>query len=337
MPPVRFITKYGCFLSTLLWVSVNIFSSGQLKEAVPVPLPLNNTELERCLNNSQMLTVFIKSKIDNFDKRNFIRESWGSNLRCVFFLLGYSPNETINQLAQTEMALNQDILQIPIIDEYSHLTEKGLFLLKMLASRILDRESVFLYGDDDILIQTEYLIDIFSPTLLSYLSPLPLIIGYVWVDPTVERSGKNAVSPEEYKFDRYPSFCGGLAYFMTKSAVLNIVKSYSDGQDYLWLDDVFITGILAKKAGVHLIDWKHLYSHEMNYKAYNASVRYKEGQGEQTLEEYLIYGPSSIARLYSTWHWIQEMNKINYRKRRRKHLHERQKLLYRVSKYSQLS
>ena len=52
------------------------------------------------------------------------RESWGANLRCVFFLLGNSPNETINQLAQTEMALNQDILQIPIIDEYSHLTEK---------------------------------------------------------------------------------------------------------------------------------------------------------------------------------------------------------------------
>ena len=45
---------------------------------------------------------------------------------------------------------------------------------------------------------------------------------------------------------------------MTKSAVINIVKSYSDGEDYLWLDDVFITGILSKKAGVHLIDWKVL-------------------------------------------------------------------------------
>ena len=56
--------------------------------------------------------------------------------------------------------------------------------------------------------------------------------------------------------ERFPSFCGGLAYFMTKSAVINIVKSYSEGQDYLWLDDVFITGILSKKAGVHLIDWK---------------------------------------------------------------------------------
>ena len=52
------------------------------------------------------------------------RESWGSKLKCVFFLLGYSPNQTINQLAQTEKTLNNDILQIPIIDEYNHLTEK---------------------------------------------------------------------------------------------------------------------------------------------------------------------------------------------------------------------
>ena len=58
------------------------------------------------------------------------------------------------------------------------------------------------------------------------------------------------------RYDRYPSFCGGLAYFMTKSAISNIAKSYSEGKDYLWLDDVFITGILSKKAGVHLIDWK---------------------------------------------------------------------------------
>ena len=58
------------------------------------------------------------------------------------------------------------------------------------------------------------------------------------------------------RYDRFPPFCGGLGYFLTKSAVVNIVMSYSEGKDYLWLDDVFITGILAKKAGVHLIDWK---------------------------------------------------------------------------------
>ena len=58
------------------------------------------------------------------------------------------------------------------------------------------------------------------------------------------------------RYDRFPDFCGGLAYFITKAAVVNIVKSYSEGNDYLWLDDVFITGILSKKAGVHLIDWK---------------------------------------------------------------------------------
>ena len=71
MPPTRFITKYGFFLSTLLWMSVNIFIPGQLKEGLEQPL--NNTELEYCLYDSDILTIFIKSKIDNFNKRDFIR------------------------------------------------------------------------------------------------------------------------------------------------------------------------------------------------------------------------------------------------------------------------
>ena len=71
MPPIRFITKYGCFLSTLLWISVNIFLPGQLENGVK--LSVNNTELEQCLYYSEILTIFIKSKIDNFNKRNFIR------------------------------------------------------------------------------------------------------------------------------------------------------------------------------------------------------------------------------------------------------------------------
>ena len=64
-----------------------------------------------------------------------------------------------------------------------------------------------------------------------------------------------------YRYDRYPPFCGGLAYFITITAVNKILKSYSEERDYLWLDDVLITGILSKKSGVQLIDLKVLLHH----------------------------------------------------------------------------
>ena len=46
---------------------------------------------------------------------------------------------------------------------------EGLFLLQMLASRIPGRESVFLYGDDDIFVDTEYLMDVSWRQLLKIL------------------------------------------------------------------------------------------------------------------------------------------------------------------------
>ena len=65
--------------------------------------------------------------------------------------------------------------------------------------------------------------------------------GNVWFEPGVERSGKNAVSFESYPKDFFPSFCGGLAYFMTMLAVRKLVE-HIKGSDFLWLDDVYITG-----------------------------------------------------------------------------------------------
>ena len=76
----------------------------------------------------------------------------------------------------------------------------------------------------------------------------------------------SSISPKSLlcRYERYPSFCGGLAYFITKSALTKILRKYSQGNDYLWLDDVFITGILSHKAGVHLIDVKVWRYHEVN-------------------------------------------------------------------------
>ena len=55
--------------------------------------------------------------------------------------------------------------------------------------------------------------------------------------------------------DNFPSFCGGLAYILTVPAIRKLVSASQSTKfsDFLWLDDVFITGILAIKARVPLI------------------------------------------------------------------------------------
>ena len=59
-----------------------------------------------------------------------------------------------------------------------------------------------------------------------------------------------------FSANNFPSFCAGLAYLLTKSAIQRLVYEYEEGRDFLWLDDVFISGVLARKAGVKLLDIK---------------------------------------------------------------------------------
>ena len=52
------------------------------------------------------------------------RETWGSNVTCLFFLLGHSPNKSVSERAQTEMVTHDDVVQTTVIDHYFHLTQK---------------------------------------------------------------------------------------------------------------------------------------------------------------------------------------------------------------------
>ena len=133
---------------------------------------------------------------------------------------------------------------------------------------------VLLYADDDILVSTGYLHQVFTSPMISHLSPLPLILGSVYNTPTVMRTGKNAVTRQEFRYkvystihsvvvwlffsdDSFPSFCAGLGYFLSQAALLALVTEYRRaGAEFLWLDDVFITGVLADKAGVKRVDIK---------------------------------------------------------------------------------
>ena len=118
------------------------------------------------------------------------RESWGSHLKCIFFLLGHSHNQSVNELAKTEVEWNDDIIQIQMIDEYHHLTQKverteiltvkicllikGLSLLNLLGPWM--SSPVFLYGDDDIVINTDYLNDVSSSYRLKYVTIMLIIL-----------------------------------------------------------------------------------------------------------------------------------------------------------------
>lgn len=63
------------------------------------------------------------------------------------------------------------------------------------------------------------------------------------------------VSKYEYLRDYYPPFLSGLYYITTPKTAYRIIqeaKRYVKHQRYLWIDDVFITGLLSKALNITL-------------------------------------------------------------------------------------
>nr|XP_027220856.1 beta-1,3-galactosyltransferase 5-like [Penaeus vannamei] len=64
-----------------------------------------------------------------------------------------------------------------------------------------------------------------------------------------QRAGRWAVSRDEYRNNEYPVFCTGAAWVLPTRLLPRLLRA-SQTAPFLWVDDVYITGVLAEHAGV---------------------------------------------------------------------------------------
>ena len=78
-----------------------------------------------------------------------------------------------------------------------------------------------------------------------------VLIGY---EPRREKSDKWFVTNEEYSGEKYPPYCAGPVY-VTKVKTMKKILSKLKHLNYLFIDDLLLTGIAAKGVTSHY-DWK---------------------------------------------------------------------------------
>ena len=76
----------------------------------------------------------------------------------------------------------------------------------------------------------------------------------------VQRRGKWAVSRSEYGRARYPTFCAGLAYLMRPSLARKLLQA-APSVPFFWIDDVYITGLVAAAVGADHFSLNLRYTH----------------------------------------------------------------------------
>ena len=218
-----------------------------------------------------VLMVVVCSAVSNFGARTAIRKSWGSEARSlpgvkVVFLVGKinsvqmikgklrSPKD-LQQQVQEENLEHGDILQKGFIDTYRNLTLKSLALLRLVADLCKGPKDEkgggcpqhVLKTDDDMYINLSALLMVAqSQGTVKKVLLGALICGS---KPTQDRTSKWFVPNNRFVFKTYPPYLSGTAYLMSRSTVKSL-HAAAKHQATFPLEDVFVTGILAARAGI---------------------------------------------------------------------------------------
>ena len=222
------------------------------------------------------LLFIIKSKLDNFDQRNMIRQTWAQEdlipsvrIRRVF-LLGAKPSDkTLQQRIGLESQEHNDIVQQSFIDRYYNNTIK----LQMgfdWAVKYCRSAQYLAFCDDDYYVSTVNLVKLLKP--IPKQNTANTIFGYIWdkQEPVRIKSNKWYISLDEYPYQFWPRFPSAGAFFMPFDTAERISTAMPYVK-YLRFDDVFV-GIICHKLGIKLKHLEQTTVHELSYD----KITYKE-------------------------------------------------------------
>jgi len=205
------------------------------------------------------LIVVVCSAVANFDARTAIRNSWAQDQNTlkgvrVIFLLGQEENSTHDELVREEADFHGDILQESFIDTYANLTVKSVMLLKWftntcdISSKM--RTNYVLKTDDDMYVNLPKLVQ-----LVRENRKPNLLMGCLICNAVPIKDPHNKWFNPRYMFNekKYPNYLSGTGYLMHRDTAVQLY-SVALSTPLFHLEDIYMTGILARKARIRPID-----------------------------------------------------------------------------------
>ena len=171
-------------------------------------------------------------------------------------MVGHPENKKLTEALREEGEQQGDLLQGDFVDSYRNLTTKHLFALSWAALQC-NTASWVLKTDDDQFVDTLHL-----PQLLRELRTSPddqlFLCQILRRGPERDPGSKWYISEEEYPSSSYPPYCAGWAYLTTLPTIQALLKA-APSLTHLWIDDLFVTGLLASTLDppVKFYDWSY--------------------------------------------------------------------------------
>ncbi|KAI1286760.1 Beta-1,3-galactosyltransferase 2 [Halotydeus destructor] len=237
------------------------------------------------------LMVVVTSAVTHFQAREAIRKTWGALAVAlgsrVLFLVASSVDETVQHQVDKEEFQYNDILQASFIDHYNNLTLKTLSLMRWVNSSCSKAKFV-LKVDDDMFVNMEKLVDYcktntFKKTIIGRLA-------HKWF-PVRHKGWKWYIPESDFSGATYPDFTAGPAYLFTGDSAKPLLQA-SSVLTQIYLEDVYVTGIVAEKAHVSRIDHQLMHNYHVNVDACNF----------KTMITSHMHSPQDIVQLWKIVH-----------------------------------
>ncbi|XP_012943563.1 beta-1,3-galactosyltransferase 1 [Aplysia californica] len=213
-----------------------------------------------CRGREVELVLGAPTSADNFRGRKTIRETWGQYAKnpehrtALLFFLGRPRTKFFQTRIDQESETFGDIVQEDFLDTYRNLSLKSVALMKWV-SESCPNSTFVLKADDDMYINVPRLL---KDLRAQYQRTRTFIMGQSHARSAVIRDKKNKwyVALSHYPGRYFPHYMSGCAYSLTTSAAKRIYQESLYVPDF-FLEDVYLTGMLAQRTSVPLINnWK---------------------------------------------------------------------------------
>lgn len=271
--------------------------------------PANRTCEKRGEDDEVFLLIYVHSAPEHFKNRLAIRDTWSrrsmfKHIRIVF-MMGLPERPNIQDYLELESNHYNDIVQEDFIDTYRNLTYKGIMAMKWIAEYCPQAQFI-LKIDDDIIVNLFILLRHLAHLNEYNIEKKQTIMCLVWTYMKVMRNKKSKwyLSKEEYEPDHFSHYCSGSAYLLTND-LPQIMYNRSFYVKFFWVDDFYMTGLLANASNATLEFYNSLYA--------LTGERLENGFVDKRAD-FSLYGHLSKAasnKMYSFWKRILKRRLAN--------------------------
>ncbi|XP_041347572.1 beta-1,3-galactosyltransferase 1-like [Gigantopelta aegis] len=259
-----------------------------------------------CARKDIFIITYVHSTPDRFEKRAVIRQTWGkwkylNKTILVVFIMGQVADIGVMASLRIESGIHGDIVQEDFVDSYYNLTYKAIAGLKWVST--FCRQAVYvLKTDDDIFVNFYVLMRyILSNFGLPYESTRQILCNQ-YVNASVKRDklSKWYMAKEDFLSDHYLAYCSGSAYLMIADVTQRLYE-VSLNTPFFWIDDYYVTGLLAHKLNVARQKYNRAYV--LKPTAWVISKALKSGK----YHDFVFFHLPNTAMMYSLWDTVLAM------------------------------